>query len=151
MFQPLQRVAVIDDDHISLLLVTKFLVKNKITESVLPFDRGIEALTFLTNFAAEPSKLPDIILLDIRMPELSGWQFLEKLVTIKFAAGYEPAVCILSSESASDFELSKWNCIKGHILKPIRLNELVAVIESIRAAIESKNEKENIKMVMYNL
>ena len=150
MFQPLQRIAVVDDEYISLLLVNKFLIKNKVAESVLPFTGGIEALTFLTGFAAESSKLPELILLDIRMPEFSGWQFLEKLVTIKFAVGYEPAVCILSAESFTDFELSKWNCIKGHILKPIRLNELVLLIESITNATESKKMKENREAATHN-
>jgi CheY-like chemotaxis protein len=112
MFQPLPRIAVVDDDHISLLLITKFLLNNKVTESVLPFTGGIEALTFLTGFAAEASKLPELILLDINMPEFSGWQFLEKLITIRFAVRYQPTVCILSAESFTDFELSKWSCIK---------------------------------------
>lgn len=150
MFQPLQRIALVDDEHISLLLITKFLLKNKIAESVLPFTGGIEALTFLTGFAGESSKLPELILLDIRMPEFSGWQFLEKLSTIKFAGGYEPAICILSAESFTDFELSKWSCIKGHILKPIRMNELVSVIESITSATENKKMKENIEVAIYN-
>jgi CheY-like chemotaxis protein len=151
MFQPLHRVAVVDDDYISLFLITKFLGKNQITESVLPFTNGIEALTFLTNFAADFSKLPEIILLDIKMPQFSGWQFLEKLTTIRFAVGYEPAVCILSAEPATDFELSKkWNCIKGHILKPIRLDELVSMIDSITAATESKKMKANMEVTMYN-
>jgi CheY-like chemotaxis protein len=150
MFQPLPRIAIVDDEHISLLLITKFLIKNKAAESVLPFTGGIEALTFLTGFAAEPSKLPELILLDISMPEFSGWQFLEKLVTIRFAAGYEPAVCILSAESFTDSELSKWSCIKGHMLKPIRLNELISLIESITNATENKKMKENIEVAMYN-
>lgn len=150
MFQPLQRIAVIDDEYISLLLVTKFLVKNKIAESVLPFTGGIEALTFLTGFAAEASKLPELILLDLRMPEFNGWQFLEKLVTIKFAVGYEPVVCILSAESVTNAELTKWNCVKGHLLKPIRLNELITVIENITSATENKKMKENIEVAVYN-
>ena len=107
MFQPLNRIINIDDDYISLFLTTKFLAGNKIADTTLPFTNGIDALRYLEQNAQIPSVLPELILLDIMMPDINGWQFLAELNNIEFIAGYEPVVCIVSAQTITNFEILK--------------------------------------------
>jgi len=133
-------IAVIDDDEFSLLLITKFIEQKKIAKTILPFSSGLEALNYFENNASDVTQLPCIILLDITMPLMSGWQFLDELNKIEFAAGYTPPVCIISAFTAIDFEaLRKYPVIKGYLTKPVIPNKLIALIESVTTGAQTSN------------
>ena len=99
----LDTVVIIDDDEISLLLIRKFLEQKQAAKVILSFSSGFEAWNFLEKNANNFSELPWLILLDITMPGMSGWQFLKELNKIKFVDGYKPAVCIISASETIDF------------------------------------------------
>lgn len=67
-------VLLVDDDYVNNFLTEKLLKKEKITDTVKSVRNGEEALTYLS----EPiNKIPDLILLDINMPEMDGIEFLK--------------------------------------------------------------------------
>ena len=128
----LNTVAIVDDDDISLLLITKFLEQKQAAKTILRFSSGFDALNYLENNAERFPELPSVILLDITMPMMNGWQFLKELNKINFAAGYQPAVCIISASATIDFEILKnYPAVKGYIVKPVIPNKLIAMMESI--------------------
>jgi len=132
-------IATVDDDEMSLLLIKKALERNKLADSILQFTSGVKTLVYLKNNANNTLQLPSIILLDITMPLMSGWQFLDELSNIEFNDGYEPAIVIISAAVNIDFEmLRNYPCIKGYILKPVMPDKLVAAIKSINV-----NDNEN--------
>ena len=140
----LNTVAIVDDDDISLLLITKFLEQKQAAKKILPFSNGFDALNYLEQNSDKFSELPSVILLDITMPMMNGWQFLKELSKIKFIADYEPAVCIISASATIDFEILKnYSSIKGYIVKPVIPNKLVAMIESIVIS-SQKNSRVNV-------
>lgn len=149
MFHTLRRIAVIDDDCISLFLINKLLLQKQITDATIPFSNGIDALNYFSSNSESLLKLPDLILLDIKMPEMSGWQFLRELNQIEFTAGYKPQICILSAETTIDFDIFKnSHCVKGYLLKPIILSKLVTVIESLTTKIQDR-DLANISLAAY--
>ena len=107
MLKKLKNVIVIDDDYISLFLITKILGEQQLTETILPFTNGLTALQYLSESAQDICKLPDVILLDIKMPEISGWQFLRQLKKINFIEAYKPVLCIISADMHIYFECCK--------------------------------------------
>jgi two-component SAPR family response regulator len=132
-------IAIVDDDEMSLFLIRKILERNKLADSILQFTSGIKTLLYLKNNVNNILQLPSIILLDITMPLMSGWQFLDELRNIEFSDGYEPAIVIISAAVNIDFEmLRSYPYIKGYILKPVMPDKLVAAIETINI-----NDKEN--------
>jgi CheY-like chemotaxis protein len=144
MLQPLRRVIIIEDDYISLYLINKLLREKNIAETILPFTNGIEALNYLLKNAKDFSELPEFILLDMKMPEINGWQFLQELNKIEFVTGYQPVVCIVSAEITVDFNLlNTWSCVKGYLQKPILPNKLIKVIQSLSTKVETDNTFEN--------
>jgi CheY-like chemotaxis protein len=151
MPKSLCRVIVVDDDYISLFLITNLFAQQKIAEIVLPFTNGIEALNYLAKNAGDFSQLPEIILLDIKMPDINGWQFLQRLNAIEFAPNYEPAICIISAGISLDFDiLENSPYVKGYLLKPIMQNKLLAIIESLTPKMQESDVIENVSLAMSN-
>ena len=144
MLQRLRRLIIIEDDYISLYLINKLLREKSIAETILPFTNGIDGLNYLIKNAKDFSELPEFILLDMKMPEINGWQFLQQLNKIQFVTGYQPAICIVSAEITVDFNLlNSWSCVKGYLEKPIKPNKLIRVIESLSTKVENANMFEN--------
>lgn len=118
---------IIDDDKIFTFVLKKFLEKNKNFNQILDFKNGEEVLLMLTlhNFK------PDIILLDINMPVIDGWQFLEALEKLPNKEQYK--IFIMSSSiDKTDIEKSKtFSTVVDFISKPINNEKLNKLIGSL--------------------
>ena len=114
--------------------------RKKIAKTILSFSSGLEALDYFENNASDITQLPSVVLLDITMPLISGWQFLDELNKIEFVAGYTLQVCIISAFVTVDFEaLRKYPVLKGYLTKPVIPNKLIALIESVAAGAKTIN------------
>ncbi len=128
-------IAVLDDDEIFLLLIKKMIQKSNITDTILQFSNPHEGLFYFRNNANNPLQLPSIILLDLYMGNITGWQFLKQLENIQFPDNYDPSVFIISGAENIDFEkLRNYPLIKGYLTKPIIPDKLISLIESTRLA-----------------
>jgi len=68
-----KKIMVVDDD-LALTKTIKFMLEDSKDYNVISANSGFECLHKLRN-----NKIPDLILLDIMMPEMNGWQVLEKI------------------------------------------------------------------------
>lgn len=68
----------IDDNTIDLYLTSKIMTKNNFGEKIEKYTSAIKALTFLQENQADFNKLPQIIFVDIYMPQMSGFEFMLK-------------------------------------------------------------------------
>jgi CheY-like chemotaxis protein len=118
----LKSICIIDDDPIYQLITKKIIEKNNLFSDRLSFTDGSEALDFFE----EEKKIPDILLLDIEMPGMDGWDFLDEFCNLKKSFGKDINIYIISSSIANeDIEKAKtYNCITGFISKPINLEKL---------------------------
>jgi len=126
-------IAVVDDDEISLLLIKKIFERKQSADNFLLFSNAFNALGYLEDNANNPVQLPTVLLLDITMPLMSGWQFLKEFEKIKFTEGYTPPIFIVSASINVDFEmLRKYPFVKGYFLKPVIPDKLNAKLESLK-------------------
>ena len=77
-----KKVFVVDDDKIYHFVLKNLLSKNGISVTPCFCENGLDALEALKQKISTNS-LPDVIMLDINMPVMDGWQFLEEFKKLK--------------------------------------------------------------------
>lgn len=114
-------VALVDDDYIFQLTASRLLKAVDASANVLQFSNGEEALRYLNDHAEEESKLPDILLLDINMPHVDGWMFLNDYAQLKGKLSKKIKIYMVSSSiDPVDMNRAKSNqSVEDYIIKPI--------------------------------
>jgi CheY-like chemotaxis protein len=72
-----EKVMIIDDNNIDLYITKRLIIKNNFGKEVLEYNAAAEALKYLQDNQDNIPMLPLIIFIDIYMPEMSGFEFLE--------------------------------------------------------------------------
>ena len=123
---------VIDDDVIYQIIINKIIQRSEMFSSTSSFKNGKEAIDSLNDSLKNNSDLPDIILLDINMPIVDGWEFMEEMGLIKPKLKKDIIVYIVSSSIAiEDKNRSKtYANILGYLSKPVTVNDLVLIASS---------------------
>ena len=120
-------VFVIDDDKIFHFIIKKLFVKNNIDIDPKFYMNGLEAIEEIRSNITAGKKLPDLILLDINMPIMDGWQFLDELKITKNKNDDQTTIYLVSSsDSISDLQKAKeyQDQIKDYFFKPMSLTDL---------------------------
>jgi len=73
-----QNVMVIDDNRIDLYIASRMITQNNFGKNVMQNSSALEALKFLRENQENLSELPDVIFLDIYMPVMSGFEFMDE-------------------------------------------------------------------------
>jgi CheY-like chemotaxis protein len=120
---------VVDDDAIYQTIIKKIIKKSDFFTTIDSFNNGNLAITSLKNSIEQKKVLPDVILLDINMPQMNGWEFMNELSLIKSQLNKEIAIYIVSSSIAKeDKEKSKtYSNISGYLSKPVVMTDLLMI------------------------
>ncbi len=118
----LEILCVVDDDKIFTYLLKRIIEKAKIAREIIFFENGRDALDYLADHKDDVLKLPQLILLDINMPILDGWQFLHEYGKLEPKVPQPISICIMSSSSdAEDYDRAMDS---GHVMdylqKPVQ-------------------------------
>ncbi|MGB3151178.1 MAG: response regulator, partial [Maribacter sp.] len=88
---------IIDDDEFFAFNAKRLMKDNGFSENILWYTNGQEAIDGIIGLLIENVPLPEVILLDINMPQKDGWEFLEELERIPFEKRRNTSVYITSS------------------------------------------------------
>ena len=80
-----ETVMIIDDNLVDLYIISRMITKNNFGKNVLHYTEAEEAMKYLQENQDNVSKLPQIIFVDIYMPLMSGFEFLEVYDTLSAA------------------------------------------------------------------
>ncbi|XLS28935.1 response regulator [Flavobacteriaceae bacterium M23B6Z8] len=126
---------IIDDDKIYINLIRKVIESRNLSKDLLIFNNGQEALEYFKEAfsSSDPEKIPNIIFLDINMPVMDGWQFLEHFVQIGGSLKKEVTLYIVSSSiNPKDIEkANKLESISGYIIKPVKPKDLEVLFRKV--------------------
>ena len=111
----------IDDDPIFVFALSKMLKRLNLFSEITVFENGKAALDAIEQ---EPSRLPDVIFLDLNMPIMDGWQFLEKIEGTQFVNKLEILVLSSTVDPHDIDRIGKHSKIKTFLPKPISLDKL---------------------------
>jgi two-component system, chemotaxis family, chemotaxis protein CheY len=132
MQNPNQLMAVVDDDDIFMIIARKMMGYCAPHWSLMEFANGEEILDYIQKNAQEPANLPDIMLLDINMPVMDGWMFLQEYHQIKETVSKPIRIYLASSSiDTKDTERAKENPnLVDYIIKPLT-QEVIRKITSV--------------------
>jgi CheY-like chemotaxis protein len=126
-------VMVIEDDPVTSKLICMILKKVEGIGQTHPFENGKTALDFFVENYHSKNRVPQLILLDINMPVMDGWEFLDELKLLGKSHPI-PVFLLTSSINPEDKEMAdKRSDVHGFISKPLDLYKVREIIAQIKA------------------
>ncbi|AWG22396.1 response regulator [Flavobacterium faecale] len=120
----------IDDDPIYQIIMKKIIHKSDLFSTISSFANGKSAIEALKVAIEENNpSLPEIILLDIEMPIMDGWGFMQEIALMD-KSKLESVLIYISSSSIAVEDKEKAKCnssILGYMSKPVKLEDLIAI------------------------
>jgi CheY-like chemotaxis protein len=129
-------ICLIDDDEVYKFVMKKLIegLERPQVKKILSFSDGEQAMEYITNNVSNHSELPNIILLDINMPIMDGWQFMDEYVRLKPRIGKKIIIYMVSSsKNDEDIEHAKRIAeISDYLVKPVTPDELKMIIDALQ-------------------
>lgn len=122
-----RRILLIDDDNI-----VNF-INSKILETELPgipidvFRNGLQALEFID----ENSKFPFLVFLDINMPVMNGWEFLEAILDQKHYYDLQIHILTSSVDKSDQAKANQYKQVRSFLHKPLSRTPLEDIKKEI--------------------
>jgi CheY-like chemotaxis protein len=122
-------VYVVEDDAITSKITELHLRQHGAFRQVQRYQNGQPAFAALLQASVHPTQLPDLILLDLNMPVMDGWEFLDALSAQSWQELV--SVCVLTSSiHPEDIEKAKtYPEVRGYFTKPVTTNLLNQVVQ----------------------
>lgn len=129
----MKKVYLIDDDDIYVFLTKKTILKVLEDVDVEVFSDGLKAITHLKNIQHQPELLPDVIFLDLNMPVMDGWEFLEEYQELYSSFARKNQLYIVSSSiSPHEMERSKnISVVSEFIIKPLVKEKFLEILQNL--------------------
>ncbi|MES2239924.1 MAG: response regulator [Bacteroidota bacterium] len=130
----LDLILCVDDDPITLMLCKKVITKASFSNAIITAKNGEEALQYFDSIInkKEDHKVPQLIFLDLNMPVMDGWEFLDNFSTEKYSEpNHSTKIIVLSSTiDPEDLEKSKkYEIVIDFLSKPIT-TDMLTYLES---------------------
>jgi CheY-like chemotaxis protein len=128
-------VALVDDDKIFQLTASKTIKALQLSDNILQFGNGEDALKYLVDNAMNSSALPDYIFLDINMPFVDGWMFMQDYAGLKQELAKDIAIFMVSSSiDPRDIHRAKSiPDVQEYVVKPVTKEKFIQLLNDAAA------------------
>lgn len=128
----IQNCCIIDDDPIFIYGTKRVMKEVGFSKNIIVYDNGKEAIDGLSKISEAEELLPEVIFLDLNMPIMNGWEFLDEFDKLPNHNLKKTIIYIISSSvDPRDLERVKnYKQVSNYILKPIRPNDLQSILRA---------------------
>lgn len=135
MTNKLGNLWIIDDDPMSSFYIKRLAELGELAHIITIYSKAQGAVDYLLHHKKSNSHLPDVILLDIYMPELDGWGFLRTFKNIKDQLIKNIDIYIISSSNhPTDVQQAESiEEVKGYFLKPITMDAIKVIVPNSKS------------------
>jgi CheY-like chemotaxis protein len=126
----MKNVLLVDDDQVFNFLSTKILERMGVADNIHVALNGEEALALLNNYYQGSMSMPDVILLDLNMPIMDGFGFLQAFQRLSLPKIERIKIVIVSSsQDPQDVEMARSLGVAYYLSKPLTEEKLRSVLE----------------------
>ena len=122
---------IIDDDEIIFYLTKEIIKSVQFSKSTETFQDGLHAINNLKEAIKKKEPLPDVILFDLNMPVMDGWEFVEEFLRLDLKKEIPLFVFTSSIDPADKEKANSFPTIKGFIQKPLTIHKLDKILRDI--------------------
>lgn len=127
----------VDDDPITLMLSKMVIKKAAFANEIITAQNGEEALNYfdelrLNNLGSEIKRYPQLILLDLNMPVMGGWEFLDHFSQDEYASVFKKCKVLVLSSTIDPEDIKKaknYPMVLNFLSKPIT-KEMLEVLKT---------------------
>ena len=120
--QQIEKLLIVDDDKASTFLIQDMLEEMQVARQIYTAHNGREALRIVRDacLVTQTGHCPELILLDINMPVMNGFEFLEELSQLeKHQLAHTRVFMLTSSANPLDVAKAGQYAVAGYIQKPL--------------------------------
>ncbi|THH35602.1 response regulator [Neolewinella litorea] len=123
-------VLLVEDNPANVFLQKRIISKLGCAEEITVARTGLEAYELVKEWKDEPERLPDLIFLDINLPAMNGWEFMDRYNALDIPEEQRPVVLILTySEYNKDRKrANRMPGVKGFYNKPLTVPLLESML-----------------------
>jgi CheY-like chemotaxis protein len=125
-------IYIIDDDKLFVFLTKKVIQETNLVSNIKEFGDGQVAIEHFRHIAGNAELLPDIIFLDLSMPIMDGWEFLNEYMALQPNISKQIKLYIFTS-SISPHDVERANSIEAvtdFVIKPLSKDKFVQMINA---------------------
>ncbi|MBC6997730.1 response regulator [Cytophaga sp. FL35] len=124
---------IIDDDPIFVYSTKRIMKEVDFSDEIMVYNNGQDAIEAIEDIVESGESIPPIIFLDLNMPIMNGWEFLDEFVKIPNPNREKTVIYIISSSiDPRDLErIRNYEIVDNYILKPVVREDLHTVLKNI--------------------
>jgi len=125
-----KNVLLVDDDSVCNFINEVTLNKLGVAKEIHSALNGQEALDLINGYFLGDRSIPDVILLDLNMPIMDGFQFIEAFKRLEYPKKDKILIVVLtSSANPEDVKKAKSLGVDHYMTKPINEEKLLALLK----------------------
>lgn len=138
--KPLERVLLVDDDTVTNMMHRRVIERSERVRTIDVATDGQEALDILRNDIAAGRPLPELIFLDINMPGMGGFEFLEHYSKLRIDPAAQLIIVMLSTSllEADHARAEADPNVHSFCDKPLRLEKLLELVKDFQLRCDAK-------------
>ncbi len=126
-------ILLIDDDRFQVAALKKIIDGTALAGTVSIFEDGKQAIDHITQLTLLGEGLPHVIFLDINMPVMNAWKFLEAYTRLKRKL-YRPIAVYVVTSSTEGVDMAQsrhFETVKGYVVKPVTKEKIYQILKGV--------------------